>query len=416
MRVKTSENNGEEKWRDVAHLDRQRKKKKVEALAFPKVYNHHESGRGRAYETKLGLYNSVSNQALLGDVARRLTPTPSASVCSFPDPDTLSSDSIDSLRVQLRLVNQRINNVHKTIRTKDERGESPLCGSLFVQKIKDTPIPQHFHLTMLEVYDDGSDPIEHVAAFQMQMALYRTSDTIMCRAFSTTLRGITRGWYGRLPPSSINSFDQLAREFEANFRTSARPKPIAASLLGMRANQYVAAETLVAEKRKDQKRPRAEPSRGPPPGLPRKRTERAEHIVPRPPNILLNSTRTEIILQIREKGLIKTPNPMKSRVEDRDHRHYCRFHCDYGHDTEECSDLKNQIEDLIRRGHLDRYIRKPRESSLHSKGPMERQVDVIIGDPATGGDSSSARKSYTCRSLEEAPSPGRSWDHLRIRE
>ncbi|RWW00691.1 hypothetical protein GW17_00036337 [Ensete ventricosum] len=259
MRVKTSENNGEEKWRDVAHLDRQRKKKKGEALAFPKVYNHHESGRGRAYETKLGLYNSVpsegpswealpqqwsflestralneeepqddhyspecpaslsrsyassraslpqtrttlppkgrplttrfvddlprfspeSDQALLGDVARCPTPTPSASVCSFPDPDTLSSDSIDSLRVQLRLVNQRIDNVHKTIRMKDEHGESPLCGSPFLQEIKDTPIPQHFHLTMLEAYDGGSDPIEHVAAFQTQMALYGTSDTII---------------------------------------------------------------------------------------------------------------------------------------------------------------------------------------------------------------------------------------------
>ncbi|RRT39428.1 hypothetical protein B296_00055297 [Ensete ventricosum] len=92
-----------------------------------------------------------SDQALFGDVARCPTPTPSASVHSLSDPDTLSSDSSDSLRVQLCQVNQRMDDIHKTIRTKDVRGESPLCGSPFIQEIQDTLISQHFHLPMLEV-------------------------------------------------------------------------------------------------------------------------------------------------------------------------------------------------------------------------------------------------------------------------
>ncbi|RWV98064.1 hypothetical protein GW17_00039117 [Ensete ventricosum] len=181
-----------------------------------------------------------------------------------------------------------------------------------------------------------------------------------------------------------------------------RPPTIVSKML-QRANQYVVAEALVAEKRKDQKCLRAKSSRGPPPGLPRKRTARAEQAVPQLPNIPLNSTRTAIFLQIREKGLLKTPNLMRTRVEERDRRRYCRFHHDYGHNTEECYDLKNRIEDLICRGHLDRYIRKPREPSLHPKGLVQRQVDVIIGGPAVGGDSSSARKAYAHAEVQKRP-------------
>ncbi|RRT69525.1 hypothetical protein B296_00008973 [Ensete ventricosum] len=87
---------------------------------------------------------------------------------------------------------------------------------------------------MLEAYNDSSDPTEHVVVFHAQMTLYGTSDSIICWAFPTTLRGIARGWYNRLPPSSIHSFDQLVREFEGNFLSSIRPKPTVASLLGMK--------------------------------------------------------------------------------------------------------------------------------------------------------------------------------------
>ncbi|RWW58059.1 hypothetical protein BHE74_00035106 [Ensete ventricosum] len=162
-----------------------------------------------------------------------------------------------------------------------------------------------------------------------------------------------------------------------------------------RAHQYVIAETLVEGKREETKRPQGEQSNGHP-----------------TPSIPLNSTRTEIFFQIRERGLLKALNPIKSHPERRDKRRYCRFHREYVHDTEECHDLQYQIEDLIRRGHLRQYVheqsslpdgRHPRDSSPQPKGSVEKQIDVIFDGPTSGGNSSSVRKAYARSEVGKRP-------------
>ncbi|RRT80680.1 hypothetical protein B296_00003160 [Ensete ventricosum] len=115
---------------------------------------------------------------------------------------------------------------------------------------------------------------------------------------------------------------------------------------------------------------------------------------------------------IWEKGLLRNPNPMKTHREVRDKTRYYCFYCDYGHNTEECHDLRDQIEDLIHQGHLYYYVRKPHESSEgrytrdtspHSKGLIEKQIDVIVGKPAFGGDISSSQKAYSRAIVERRP-------------
>ncbi|RWW20854.1 hypothetical protein GW17_00015015 [Ensete ventricosum] len=179
-----------------------------------------------------------------------------------------------------------------------------------------------------------------------------------------------------------------------------RPPTIIPKMM-QRAKHFITVETLIVEKREEQKHPRMKQPQGPTLGPSRRRIEGPDFSRSRPPTTLLNSTRTEIFLQIRGKGLLAPPNCIKTHPEERDQGRYCCFHREYDHDTKECRDLKNQIEDLIRQGHLDHYVqrrgdhpdrRSERDRQPRPADPVERHIDVIVGRPTADGDSASAHK------------------------
>ncbi|RRT46921.1 hypothetical protein B296_00036413 [Ensete ventricosum] len=123
--------------------------------------------------------------------------------------------------------------IKEVLKSRGEIGESSKGGSSFTPEIQGKLLSATFRLPTLKPYDGSGDPTEHIMTFRAQMVLYDTFDALMCRAFPTTLRGPAMTWYSRLKPASISSFDILAKEFELNFLTSARPKPTTASLLGL---------------------------------------------------------------------------------------------------------------------------------------------------------------------------------------
>ena len=96
---------------------------------------------------------------------------------------------------------------------------------------------------------------------------------------------------------------------------------------------------------------------------------------------------------------MKWPEKMKRDSNKRNKNKYCCFHRDHGHDTDECYDLKQQIENLIRQGKLRYFVGRDHKNEK-LKGKMEEsscpplgEIRVIIGGTSIG-QSSKSKKMY----------------------
>ncbi|GFZ20003.1 hypothetical protein Acr_28g0007080 [Actinidia rufa] len=71
--------------------------------------------------------------------------------------------------------------------------------------------------TQLRIYEGKTDLMDHLNSYKSLMSLQGSSDEVMCKPFSTTLKGSARSWFRKLPPGTIDSFGDLNRLFIANF-------------------------------------------------------------------------------------------------------------------------------------------------------------------------------------------------------
>ncbi|XP_030932592.1 uncharacterized protein LOC115958326 [Quercus lobata] len=120
----------------------------------------------------------------------------------------------------------------------------------------------------------------------------------------------------------------------------------------------------------------------------------------------------KILMLIKDEHYLKWPRPLHSSPSIYDKNKYCRFHKDHRHHIEDCRDLKEQIEELIRKGKLQKYVKKGEYSkfkdgnkSQHgsssrddrsSQPPQDviGEIKTITGGPFSGGSFKSLKKAY----------------------
>ncbi|XP_052203975.1 uncharacterized protein LOC127809253 [Diospyros lotus] len=126
-----------------------------------------------------------------------------------------------------------------------------------------------------------------------------------------------------------------------------------------RATKYINVEEVMRAKRieySDKKEKKSQNMEQKPKDKPGHRGERSGPRWSPVRFTLLNTPRAEILAIIENKDYLKKSRPMKAPANKRSKDKYCRFHRDHGHDMEECHQLKEEIQELINRGFLRRFV------------------------------------------------------------
>ena len=107
----------------------------------------------------------------------------------------------------------------------------------FTAAVLECPVPSKFRLPQLEQFDGLKDPLDHLKTFKTTLGLQQPPEEILCRSFPTTLKGVAREWFMKLPTSSIDSFEQLGNAFLQHFVGGQHPKRLADHLLTIKQGE-----------------------------------------------------------------------------------------------------------------------------------------------------------------------------------
>ncbi|XP_052109199.1 uncharacterized protein LOC107460736 [Arachis duranensis] len=210
----------------------------------------------------------------------------------------------------------------------------------FHRSILEVRLPKHFDKPTDMRYDGTQDPLEHLTAFEARMNLEGVGDEVRCRAFPVTLAGPAIRWFNGLPQGSIYGFSDISHAFLAQFTTRIAKAKHPINLLGITQRQ-------------------GEPTRK---YLDRFNDECLEIDGLTDSVASLCLTNGLLNENFRKHLTTKPPRPLKDRTGGNKNL-YCDYHKGYGHQTQDCFDLKDALEQAIREGKLAAFshlIREPR--------------------------------------------------------
>ena len=120
----------------------------------------------------------------------------------------------------LREIRKEMDELRNAIKEKMDRSVDRMVRATdlpFTTAVLECPVPSKFHLPQLELFNGLKDPQDHLNTFKTTLGLQKPPDEILCRSFPTTLKGVAREWFTKLPTSSIDNFEQLSNTFLRHF-------------------------------------------------------------------------------------------------------------------------------------------------------------------------------------------------------
>ena len=85
----------------------------------------------------------------------------------------------------------------------------------------------------------------------------------------------------------------------------------------------------------------------------------------------LTASVSKVLREVQHEKFLRWPSHMRSDPAKRDNTKYCEFHRDHGHRTDDCIQLRKEIEYLIRRGHLSHYVASEGQDQVQPPPPRQ---------------------------------------------
>nr|GFA68391.1 reverse transcriptase domain-containing protein [Tanacetum cinerariifolium] len=187
----------------------------------------------------------------------------------------------------------------------------------------------------VKTYDGTGDPDDHLKIFESAATIKNWPQPVWCHMFSSTLVGNARNWFSKLPCRSIDGFEELRRAFLLNFtqRKKRAKNPVELARVKQRQGESTSAYTQ------------------------------------------------KEILATKGANFPKPP-PMRTPEERCVGNGYCEYHGQKGHTTNECVQLRQLIDKLVKEGRLDHLVKnikegKDKQKSGGKKDTPKDKADTI---------------------------------------
>nr|GFA93427.1 reverse transcriptase domain-containing protein [Tanacetum cinerariifolium] len=226
------------------------------------------------------------------------------------------------------------------IQKKESGPRHPACKEVIQANKNTTRMPNN-----IKTYDGTGDPEDRVKIFQAAAQVERWAMPTWCHMFNSTLIGAARVWFDEVLPESIDGYKDMKATFMSYFMQQKKYVKDPVEIHNIKQREGETLEDFIERFKIETGRMKGAPEC--------MRISRFMHGINNP----------ELIKRLNEHP----PPPMVTPVEKRNSRKFCDFHNDKGQSTDECMQLKKQIEELVRAGKLSHLIKEMKQGREQTK-------------------------------------------------
>ena len=124
--------------------------------------------------------------------------------------DKTSGEDSPRMENEFRNMREEMDELKSVMKDKGEKNLDGMIwrtNSPFTTEVLNRSLAPKFCLLQLESYDGSKDPLDHNESFKTLMLLQMTPGEVMCRVFPTTLNGVARVWFSKIPLGTIVDFE-----------------------------------------------------------------------------------------------------------------------------------------------------------------------------------------------------------------